>query len=726
MARFVLRLSLALALLAVGTPDSTAQPNLFMLSVGVDSYQAPTNKLMGCVNDATGLAKIFGEQTGKNFSRVEVKLLADAQARLAPIAAEMRALEGKGGAGDWCVLVLSGHGGIERDKWGFLTQDNKMLTDDAILGMADRAAAAGKTVLIIIDACHAGHLRYAAGPVLNRHAEAGKGGIVLMVSSMPDQLSAALTAFSAFAQAVERGLKGNADFDGDGAVSLKELRRFTYNEVYELQRRKRLFPGLGVRAQDCAIDASLSIPETLPLVRAKRPAAPPAVDDGPVVSMPGLVGREWRVNLPATKFAPPTIFQLKLEPSGVYRAAVKEGLRPASMSDGTYRIHAKAIELIHHQGTDRLQIVSLAPDNFHFRFQDREFIAVTDPALAAAIVVDTSGRLSPEDPRDRVRRGAPHKVHVVKLDAGVNYVIDLESSEFDSYLRLEDAAGNQLAEDDDSGGERNARIRFTPRAAGEYRVIATAYSGEGIYHLRIQRSGGPRAPDRTLAADTLLNVNDELKAGDPMDSVRTGSFARSYKAKLKRGVTYRIDLTSTDFDTYLRVEDEAGKQLAEDDDGGDNTNARLDFTAPHDGVYRLIATSFRNATGRFHLTVKGPGTAPSGGGTALALKGGAGRVADSLAATDKLDRVRKGSRAKVYLLQLEAGATYTINLKSGDFDAYLRLEDATGRELAHDDDGGGGHDARLVFAPTATATYRLIVTSFNDAETGAFTLTIER
>ena len=33
--------------------------------------------------------------------------------------------------------------------------------------------------------------------------------------------------------------------------------------------------------------------------------------------------------------------------------------------------------------------------------------------------------------------------------------------------------------------------------------------------------------------------------------------------------TYVIDLESSDFDAYLRVEDAAGKALAQDDDGGE-------------------------------------------------------------------------------------------------------------------------------------------------------------
>src|SRR5213075_661241 len=63
--------------------------------------------------------------------------------------------------------------------------------------------------------------------------------------------------------------------------------------------------------------------------------------------------------------------------------------------------------------------------------------------------------------------------------------------QFDNYLRLEDAKGKELAEDDDSGGMQNARIIFNCQTDGEYKVICTAYAPEGMgsYVLTIKKSG---------------------------------------------------------------------------------------------------------------------------------------------------------------------------------------------------------------------------------------------
>src|SRR5262245_6732475 len=63
---------------------------------------------------------------------------------------------------------------------------------------------------------------------------------------------------------------------------------------------------------------------------------------------------------------------------------------------------------------------------------------------------------------------------------------------------------------------------------------------------------------------------------------------------------------------------------------------------------------------------------------------------------DPPDPLLKKSPHKVHEVQLKAGAVYRIDLESKDFDALLRVEDATGKLLAVDNDGGGGTNARFV------------------------------
>src|SRR5207247_8836701 len=90
--------------------------------------------------------------------------------------------------------------------------------------------------------------------------------------------------------------------------------------------------------------------------------------------------------------------------------------------------------------------------------------------------------------------------------------------------------------------------------------------------------------------DKGLNVKGELTKDDKEDKVRTGSKSKIYKLSMKKDSTWEINLKSDDFDAYLRLEDSAGKQLAEDDDSGGNLNAKIVFKAPKDDTYQIIAT----------------------------------------------------------------------------------------------------------------------------------------
>jgi hypothetical protein len=102
------------------------------------------------------------------------------------------------------------------------------------------------------------------------------------------------------------------------------------------------------------------------------------------------------------------------------------------------------------------------------------------------------GQLTADDTQDAVRKGSHHKVHTFTMEAGKTYVIDMvtRSPGFDPFLRLEDAAGKQLAQDDDGGGFPNARITFTAERGGEYKIIATTFAKgmTGKYLLTVRQA----------------------------------------------------------------------------------------------------------------------------------------------------------------------------------------------------------------------------------------------
>jgi len=103
-------------------------------------------------------------------------------------------------------------------------------------------------------------------------------------------------------------------------------------------------------------------------------------------------------------------------------------------------------------------------------------------------------------------------------------------------------------------------------------------------------------------------------------------------------------------------------------------------------------------------------------GIVLNLKG-------ELTKNDPKDKVLNDSPHKVHPFSMLSGKAYRIDLKSKDFDAFLRLEDPSGRQVAVDDDSGGDHNAQIIYKAKTTGKYKVIATSY-DRKPGKYTLTI--
>jgi hypothetical protein len=86
------------------------------------------------------------------------------------------------------------------------------------------------------------------------------------------------------------------------------------------------------------------------------------------------------------------------------------------------------------------------------------------------------------------------------------------------------------------------------------------------------------------------------------------------------------------------------------------------------------------------------------------------------------DRFRLGCHAVVYTMNMTAGQRYQLDLTSprgpSFFDTWLRIQDPQGNALANDDDSGEGLDARIVYTPTRTGVYHIVVTSYSRGPRG--------
>ena len=73
-----------------------------------------------------------------------------------------------------------------------------------------------------------------------------------------------------------------------------------------------------------------------------------------------------------------------------------------------------------------------------------------------------------------------------------------------------------------------------------------------------------------------------------------------------------------------------------------------------------------------------------------------------------------------------AGQNVVITMDSEDVDAYLVVLRDDGTQVASDDDGGTGLNARVEFWAPATGRYTIVAASLLSEETGRYTLRVER
>src|SRR5436309_7957581 len=92
------------------------------------------------------------------------------------------------------------------------------------------------------------------------------------------------------------------------------------------------------------------------------------------------------------------------------------------------------------------------------------------PAWADPPPFVVRGELTEKDGTDRVQKQSYAKVHEVELKAGQAILVELRSIDFDPMLRVEDAKGKGLGQNDDivAGKLTNSRLGFVAPKEATY------------------------------------------------------------------------------------------------------------------------------------------------------------------------------------------------------------------------------------------------------------------
>ena len=289
--------------------------------------------------------------------------------------------------------------------------------------------------------------------------------------------------------------------------------------------------------------------------------------------------------------------------------------------------------------------------------------------------------------------------------------IDLESSDFDELVGVQDQEGNITGALVGPSGHARLDIEL---GAGEWTILATSLldTGRGAYDLTVGE-----LPACTPGTDFVLG---ETVAGDISPSDCLFAFlapADSFVINITEETVISIHLKSLDFQPFVILLDANGIGVALGQDEMGDGNARI-REALSPGSYALFATTaILSGEGSYLLTVS---QIACDDPQPIAF----GQTVDG--ALDDNDCLRPGGAfQESWELVLANDTTARIDLESAPaFDAFLVLKDSDGTILAEDDDGSGGLDARIERALTA-GTYEIVASSRNANETGAYQLKVD-
>jgi len=311
--------------------------------------------------------------------------------------------------------------------------------------------------------------------------------------------------------------------------------------------------------------------------------------------------------------------------------------------------------------------------------------------------------LKPGDAEDKVLK-RPFKVMPMHMTKGSAYLLNLTSASFDPVLRIVTEAGVEVARNDNADpGTKDARVDFIVPKDGEYHmIVSTANDQYGGFTLTVSPLGRPGDAGITL-------LEGKLKGGAPAEHILKTSKDRKYivdllfLAEVKAG-----KLSGENMKKSFVAENKAFS--------ADPRRARLEFLSEGDDVLKLAISGSAEAPYLLRVRdIRAPGSIYDIGNEEV-------RIEDELTEEDSEDAKRRNRRCKIYRVKLRAGATFEINM-TASYDTFLRLENPEGKEIASDDDGGDGLNARIRFPCKTAGVYSVIATTFNN-DTGAFKLSI--
>ncbi|MDR0997796.1 MAG: DVUA0089 family protein, partial [Treponema sp.] len=189
----------------------------------------------------------------------------------------------------------------------------------------------------------------------------------------------------------------------------------------------------------------------------------------------------------------------------------------------------------------------------------------------------------------------------------------------DTYMELYEAGSrSEIARNDDGGSGSNARIRRQVQAGHRYIAKVRGYdaSDTGAYGFRAYFSGQiPSAPDE-YEDDNSFSTAKSISIGLPQQhTFSTGNDVDWVKFEVSQAGSYTIQargINSARLDTCIELFDADRNLIDDDDDGGENMDARLSLRLERGTYYLKVECLDDEPDEPYTITVQGPSSVQNG------------------------------------------------------------------------------------------------------------------
>jgi len=249
--------------------------------VGVSKYQYPNLTLRYADRDAEELYKLLLTSNGGGFQPDHICKLTNEQATTGNVNRALRSFLKKPAREDLVLIYFACHGSPDPDRPGnvyLLTYDSD---PDDIAGTAlpmediDRALKGilhSEKVIILADTCHSAAIGGGIGErgsvvddskLMNRFLQdisRSKGGVALLTSAEANEVSFEDAKWGGghgvFTHYLLEGMRGAADLDGNGLVTIGELFEYVRDNVQKATAYKQ-HPSIGTNAYDRSMPVTI-------------------------------------------------------------------------------------------------------------------------------------------------------------------------------------------------------------------------------------------------------------------------------------------------------------------------------------------------------------------------------------------------------------------------------------------------------------------------------------